>query len=115
MAEETKKEAAAAPASVNGAEVPMKIVLRKPVMAHGEEVKELIFREPTGGDIAMCGNPVIIHMMGQSEPKLLFDAQAMEAMMSRLAAVPPSTIKNMDSRDWESGAYLLSRFFMPDW
>ena len=107
MAEEVREVKTA-----NGADV-LKIVLTKPVMASGDEIKELVFREPTGGDIATCGCPVTIHMLGQAEPRVIYDSLAMEAMMSRLAAVPPSTIKALDARDWMSGCYLLSRFFMP--
>lgn len=108
MADETAKDVA----PVNGADV-LRVMLTKPVMAHGDEIKELVFREPTGGDIALCGCPVTIHMLGQAEPRVIYDSQAMEAMMSRLSAVPPSTIKNLAAADWMAGCYLLSRFFMP--
>src|SRR4249919_3541346 len=88
--------------------------LRKAVIAHGEEVKELRFREPTAGDIERCGNPVNIDFVGGDTPKMTFDAKAMSAMMSQLASVPPSTIKQMHPRDWNSAAWSLASFFMPD-
>jgi hypothetical protein len=38
----------------------------------------------------------------------------MSAMMSTLAAVPPSTIKSLHTRDWNTAAWNLASFFMPD-
>lgn len=107
MAEEEKLK-------VNGTDVPLKIMLRKSVIAHGDEVKELTFREPTGGDISAVGNPVLIDMFGGETPKISFDTKIMKAMMSRLAAVPPSTIDQLHPRDWNSAAWSLAGFFVPD-
>jgi hypothetical protein len=91
----------------------MTVTLRKPIMAHGDEISELKFREPTAGDIEKCGNPVNLDFQGDS-PKMTFDSKAMSAMMSLLAAVPPSTIRQMHPRDWNSAAWNLASFFMPD-
>jgi hypothetical protein len=88
--------------------------LRKPVIANGDEVTSLTFREPTAADIERVNNPVIIDMLSGDTPKLSFDAKAMSQMMSILAAVPPSTIKQMNTRDWNSAAWTLASFFMPD-
>lgn len=94
---------------------PIVLVLRKPVQGgDGEEVKTLKFREPTGGDIERIGNPVLIDMLGSDTPRISFDAKAMTAMMAMLAAVPPSTIRALHPRDWNTGAWQLVRFFMPD-
>lgn len=100
----------------NGAAVADTIVvtLRKAVIAHGEEIKELRFREPTAGDIETCGNPVNIDFLSGPSPKMTFNEKAMSAMMSTLAAVPPSTIKNLHTRDWNTAAWNLASFFMPD-
>jgi hypothetical protein len=90
------------------------VQLRKPIMAHGDEISVLKFREPTAGDIEKCGNPVNIDFNSGSTPKMSFDSKAMSAMMSSLAAVPPSTIKQMHPRDWNTAAWNLASFFMPD-
>ena len=108
MADEPETEAK----TVNGAEIV--ITLRKSIIAHGDEVKELKFREPTAGDIERCGNPVNIDFFSGETPKMTFDAKAMSAMMSLLATVPPSAIKQMHPRDWNSAAWGLASFFMPD-
>lgn len=93
---------------------PITIKLRKSVIANGEDVKEIKFREPTAGDIEQVGNPVLIDMMSGDVPKVTFDAKAMTQMMSRLAAVPPSTIRQMHPRDWNTAAWSLTSFFMPE-
>src|SRR6266699_123074 len=97
---------------VVGASIVVK--LRKSVIANGDEVKELTFREPTAADIERAGNPVDITYMGENEnPKVTFDAKAMTQMMSILAAVPPSTIRQMNTRDWNTAAWELASFFTP--
>lgn len=88
--------------------------LRKSVIANGDEVNELTFREPTGGDIERVGNPVTIDMLSGDTPKITFDAKAMTQMMALLATVPPSTIRQMHPRDWNSAAWQLAHFFTPD-
>jgi Phage tail assembly chaperone proteins, E, or 41 or 14 len=110
MAEDQKAEIK----PVNGKETDIVVILRKAVIAHGDEVKELRFREPTAADIERCGNPVNIDFLSGDTPKMTFDAKSMSAMMSMLAAVPPSTIKQMHPRDWNSAAWNLASFFMPD-
>jgi hypothetical protein len=106
MAEE-KTEAS----KLNGADIT--VALRKAVIANGEEVKELKFREPTAGDIDRAGNPVLLDMFSDP-PKITFDAKAMTTMMAALAAVPPSTIKQMHPKDWNTAAWQLAGFFMPE-
>jgi hypothetical protein len=87
--------------------------LRKPVMAHGDEVSELTFREPTAADIEICGSPVTYNAVAEEgQKRTQLDHKAMFAMMSRLATVPPSTIRQMNSIDWEYAANVLAyRFF----
>jgi len=106
MAEE-KTEAS----KLNGADIT--VTLRKAIIANGEEVKELKFREPTAGDIDRAGNPVLLDMFSDP-PKITFDAKAMTTMMSALAAVPPSTIKQMHPKDWNTAAWQLAGYFMPE-
>lgn len=110
MADETKAK------PVNGAIVNEVVIpLDPPLMAHGDEIKELRFREPTAADIEACGSPVMIDFLNQAEPKMTYETKAMFAMMSRLAAVPPSTIKAMRTKDWEYAALALAhRFFIPE-
>lgn len=92
----------------------LKIALRKPIQANGEEVSELVFREPTGADIERCGNPVVLDVFSSDTVKITFDEKKMTAMMSRLAEVPPSSIRQMNTKDWNSAAWQLVHFFTPD-
>jgi hypothetical protein len=118
MADEQEgKSAETDPKKVNGAEVSTDLVipLRKKVIAHGEEIGELKFREPTAGDIEICGTPVMIDFLTGEQPKMTFETKAMFAMMSRLAGVPPSTIKALHPKDWGYAALALAhRFFIPE-
>jgi|SRR6516164_1927196 hypothetical protein len=99
---------------LNGAAVNVaKVTLTKPVIANGEETLELHFREPTGADIAHCGNPVEVDF-SQDPPKITYDAKAMSAMLARLAVVPPSTINSLTAKDWETAALMVTGFFLPD-
>ena len=99
--------------TANGVAIwPMKIKLRKKVIAHGDEVDELSFNEPTGADIERCGLPIIIDF-ANGEARPLIEPKAMAAMMSSLAAVPPSTIKMLNPQDWSVIAFSLMGLFTP--
>jgi Phage tail assembly chaperone proteins, E, or 41 or 14 len=101
------KEAEAPP---RAKEIP--IDLTTPVQAHGETVKKLVFRRPTGGDIMQMGEgyPIIIDWgTGRVTPH----PKVMSDMMSVLASVPPSTIRQLDAEDWATCAYALMGFFPP--
>ena len=86
--------------------------LSKPIQAHGEEIRELRFRDPTGRDIRLCGNPVEVALGGDS-PDIGFDEKKMTAMMSALAEVPPSTIDALPASEWTAIAWALTPFFLP--
>lgn len=110
MSDEEKVEAP----KVNGASSPIAIKLRKSVIANGDEVNELTFREPTAADIERVGNPINIDMLSGDMPKITFEAKSMTQMMALLATVPPSTIRQMHPKDWNTAAWSLANFFMPD-
>jgi hypothetical protein len=89
------------------------IDLKRPVMANGEMVKKLTFREPTGGDMQLFGDkwPVNIDWQtGEVTP----NPTVMAVVMSTLAVVPPSTIKAMKGKDFSTCAHALMGFFVPD-
>lgn len=89
-----------------------RFVLDKPLPAHDGEVRELVFRKPTAGDILRIGNPVIFDPISDP-PRLQFDERKMMNMLAVLAGVPPSTIAMLDPRDWISCAWGISPFFIP--
>jgi Phage tail assembly chaperone proteins, E, or 41 or 14 len=76
----------------------------------GNQIKELSFREPTGGDINRYGNPVRIDQNGD----VLIDEKKMTSIMASLSGILQPFIEQMDPRDWNSCAYRLRSFFLPD-
>lgn len=118
IVEKTVAEASAASTEDKGPdwlaqEWPIKWTLIKPVQAHGEIVKMLEFREPTGKDIENCGLPCYIDFSGAT-PRPVINPIPMSAMLSALAAVPPSTIRSLHPKDWTNCAWSLAGFFIPD-
>jgi hypothetical protein len=108
-------EAPAAAAKADAAAPPstdITIDLTKPVMANGEMVKQLKFREPTGNDMTQFGDkwPVNINWTnGEVTP----NPMVMANVMSVLGAVPPSTIKALKGKDFATCAHALMGFFVP--
>ena len=91
---------------------PIKVkLLYKPIRNNrNEEIREVILREPRAGDINRYGNPVRINQDGD----VVIDERKMTYIMAALSDVLPPFIEMMDPRDWNSVAYRLRRFFLPD-
>jgi hypothetical protein len=86
-------------------------LLHRPIRNNkGEEVRELSFREPTGGDINRYGNPVRINQEGD----VVIDERKMTLIMAALSGILSPLLERMDPRDWNSCAYRLRNFFLPD-
>jgi hypothetical protein len=75
-----------------------------------ELLSEIVFREPTAADIIQCGNPVFMTDAGAR-----FDERKMTMMMAQLSGVIRPLLDSMHPRDWNSCAYRLFPFFLPDW
>jgi hypothetical protein len=69
-----------------------------------------VFREPTAGDINRYGNPCRIDVTGE----VLIDEQKMTRVIASLSGILPPLIDAMDPRDWNSCAYRLRSFFLPE-
>jgi Phage tail assembly chaperone proteins, E, or 41 or 14 len=91
---------------------PVKVQLRhKPLRVPGGELlRELTFREPTGGDINRYGNPCHVDQYGEVQ----IVERKMTTMIAVLSGVLQPFIEGMDPRDWNSCAYRLRGFFLPD-
>jgi Phage tail assembly chaperone proteins, E, or 41 or 14 len=86
-------------------------LLHKPIRGMKNEVlKELSFREPTGGDINRYGNPCRIDFEGN----VIIDEQKMHRVMAALSGLLPPLLEGMDPRDWNSCAFRLRNFFLPE-
>lgn len=84
------------------------VPLSKEIEAHGEKVKHLHFREPTGADIAKCGYPVKFTDDGD----FTFLAKPMSALISELGDVPPHSVASLSAADWQNCAGRVAGFFM---
>lgn len=89
------------------------VALEEPVQAHGEEMKTIVFRKPTGADIIGMGEeyPVVVDWKNGGFPQMA--PAPMAKMMATLAAVPPSTIAKMGAKDFATCAFRLFPFFTP--
>jgi hypothetical protein len=76
----------------------------------GETVRTISLREPRAADINRFGNPVRVNQDGD----VVIDERKMTYIISALAGILPPFIEDMDPRDWNSCAYRLRRFFLPD-
>jgi Phage tail assembly chaperone proteins, E, or 41 or 14 len=106
-------EPAAPPAPIDQGEVwPVRVkLLHKQVRNNrNEPVDELVFREPTAGDINRYGNPCRIGVDGE----VIFDEVKMMRVIAALSGILLPNLEVMDPRDWNSCAYRLRSFFLPE-
>jgi hypothetical protein len=85
-------------------------LLYKPIRNGKQEVHELVLREPRAGDINRYGNPIRINGDGD----VVLEERKMTYMIAALSGILPPFIEDMHPRDWNSVAYRLQRFFLPD-
>jgi hypothetical protein len=86
-------------------------LIYKPVRTEkGELLNKLVFREPRGVDINRTGNPT--RMLWDGEIQI--EERKMTHMLASLSGVSAQVIEQLDARDWNSCAYRLRRFFLPD-
>lgn len=100
------------PSPTEGENWPIKVkLLYRPIRNNkNEEIREVLLREPRAGDINRYGNPVRVNQEGD----VVIDERKMTYIMSALTDILPPFIEMMDPRDWNSVAYRLRRFFLPD-
>ena len=75
-----------------------------------DEISEVTFREPTGGDINRYGSPIRMNPDGMFD--IVDDKMAM--VMAALSGINLPLLQRMDPRDWNSCAYRLKLYFQPD-
>jgi hypothetical protein len=76
----------------------------------GQEVTSLTFREPRASEINRIGNPT--RMLWDGE--IIIEERKMTYIMGALCGILPPLLEQMDPRDWNSCAYRLRKFFLPD-
>lgn len=113
MAESPTASATTSAPAAAAATAPLTLPLRKPIVAYGDEVSTLAFREPTAADIIACGDPVSFDF-SVDPPRTIIEPKAMSAMIATLATVPASSVAKMHPKDWKNAAWTLAGFFTPD-
>lgn len=99
---------------------PMVIKLRKPIQAENNRtLTELSLREPTTSDIMNAGgNPCRIEIVQLTGNQVAFspiiDDGKMLRLIAHLADVLEPFLKRLDPRDYNTVAYQLRRFFLPE-
>ena len=83
-----------------------KVVLRKPVQAHGETIDTLTFREPTGEDIIACGYPL---QMGDGAATPI--AGVIAKYIGRLGGIPASSVGRLSASDFQACMAAILPFF----
>lgn len=91
---------------------PVSIKLVHPIKAHGEEVSELVFREPTGEEIMQIGSPQLLIPSADGESVgIEIRAKIIGQYIVRLAGVPLSSVKSMKLSDFNSCQGVIMGFF----
>ncbi|MCA1452129.1 phage tail assembly protein [Bradyrhizobium sp. BRP22] len=86
-------------------------LLHKPIRNNkGEKISEITLREPRASDINRYGNPVRIDQEGE----VRIEERKMTFIIAALSDILPPFIEDMHPRDWNSVAFRLQRFFLPD-
>lgn len=90
----------------------MEYPLTKPIIAYGEEVNIIRMRAPDGEDLLEVGNPVIFYPHVEP-PRVEHDMGRVIMMVARLAKIPSSSLKKLDTQDLTGLAWTISPFFTP--
>lgn len=88
---------------------PTKVMLHRPIRAHGEELRELTLREPTGRDLRICGLP---YRVTQNE-EVVVDGAVMARLVVNLAAIPMSSVDQLSAPDFQEVTGVVMGFFRP--
>ena len=88
------------------------IQLKSLIQAHGEEVSQLTLREPTTEDIIDLGTPMLIVIGADGKSTGIEMRQpVIAAYISRLGAIPMSSVKSLKPRDFSAVSASVMSFF----
>lgn len=88
------------------------VALSKPIPAHGEEVTELTFREPTVKDVRQIGLPQRLWPSGDGDSvSVEVRADVVGQYIARLAAVPLSSVDKLSIADFNACMGVVMGFF----
>ena len=88
------------------------VALTKPIQAHGDEVGSLTLRAPTPDDVMQIGSPSLLIPSADGESVgIEIRAKVIGAYISRLGAVPLSSVKSMSIGDFNRCQGAIMGFF----
>ncbi len=87
------------------------VKLSQPISAHGEEVSELILREPTTEDVINMGQPFLIIARDGGESGIEIRSNVIAKYVSGLAAIPMSSVKKLSMKDFSVCQTAVMGFF----
>lgn len=88
------------------------VKLSKPITAHAEEMLELNFREPTTEDVMQIGVPQLLIPSADGESVgVEVRTKVVGQYISRLAAIPLSSVKQMSLKDFNACTAVVMGFF----
>lgn len=76
------------------------VPLTRPITAHGEELSALTFREPVPEDLMQIGSPVLLIPSADGDMGIDVRPKVIAQYISRLASIPPSSVKSMCVADF---------------
>ncbi len=82
--------------------------LSKPITAHGEEITEIEFSEPTGKQVIEIGLPYSMSSDSDISLKMALVCRYITA----LGKIPPSAVAQMSPPDLNSAAWVVAGFFI---
>lgn len=92
------------------------VYLSRAYQAHGEEVRVVRFRRPTGRDAAQCGYPFrVVQSPGSPdgmEYKVIPESVSKLIVALSSPPLPRSTVDAMDIRDWTACSGKINGFFL---
>ncbi|MDK9356717.1 phage tail assembly protein [Lelliottia wanjuensis] len=86
------------------------VTLKKPVMAHGEEITSITLREPSGKDVRKNGYPYDMNGKGN----ITMNGSAIAAYISDLGGVNPAAVDSLHPSDMNKLGMAVIGFFLQD-
>lgn len=87
------------------------VKLKTPITAHDAEISELTLREPTTEDIIDMGLPTLIVITDDDKPAVEIRQKVIAKYISKLGAIPMSSVKKLSPGDFSSCSNAVMSFF----
>lgn len=88
-----------------------KVELSKPIAVEGDQVSSLELRDPTVEDVMEIGYPFLVMEGGDDGTAVQLRPKTIMKYVSRLAAVPPSSLKTISLGDLSKLQTVVMGFF----